>query len=211
MYRVTNCICRIYKSLFLIILLLWGVMPLLARKALQISGINNAELILQRYYSFFYPGCLIILAAIVFYPYIEGEGRELLYVHQRMYLLEAFIPFIILTVLMMISVYFYWKEVLNHPFQFCIKNMIILFCFTSLCYFFVYAFHSITVMIIICFLFFLAAVLNPLRILNVLQCEEIKQTNWELLYSMKEYILISFICLIIAIILNKIYSKYTVL
>jgi len=196
MYRVTNCICRIYKSLFLIILLLWGVMPLLARKALQISGINNAELILQRYYSFFYPGCLIILAAIVFYPYIEGEGRELLYVHQRMYLLEAFIPFIILTVLMMISVYFYWEEVLNHPFQFCIKNMIILFCFTSLCYF---------------FLFFLAAVLNPLKILNVLQYEEIKQTNWELLYSMKEYILISFICLIIAIILNKIYSKYTVL
>lgn len=206
--RIRNYIFQTYKSFPLFLLFLGGILPALTNRNISTIDITNAELVLQRYHSFFYPICIMYLFVIVFYPYVEGEGRELLYVHQRMHFFEALMLFLSLCMILFFSVFFYWNKVLNCPVQFYIKNIIILWCFLSLCYFLLYAFNNITVMIIGSVLFFLVTILNPLNVLNVLPYEIKTQTNIQIIYSMKEYIIISIVCLLFGLILNKRYHNY---
>ncbi len=207
--RIQNCIFRIYKSIPFIILLLVVILPIMVNRNIHASDTIYEELVLQRYYSFFYPGCIIYMFIIIFYPYIEGEGREVCYVYQRMYFLEALIPFLFLCVILCGSIFLYGNTILENSVLFLIKNVIILFCFCSLCYFLLFAFNSITMMTIVSVIFFLITVINPLAILNVLPYDMKIQTIAELLYFMKEYIFIGVFCLISALILNRRYDKYS--
>lgn len=209
--RIQNCIFRIYKSIPFILLLLLVVLPIMVNRNVHASKTAYGELVMQRYHSFFYPACIIYMFIIIFYPYIEGEGREILYVYQRMYFVEALIPFLLLCIILCGSVFFCGRDILDNPFQFYIKNVIILFCFCNLCYFLLFAFNSITVMTIVSVIFFLITVLNPFKILNVLPYDIKIQTIAELLYFMREYIFIGLLCLLSALILNKRYDKYSVM
>ncbi|MCM1500653.1 MAG: hypothetical protein NC124_19500, partial [Clostridium sp.] len=166
--RIRNCIFRIYKSIPFIVLLLLVILPMMVHRSIHAANTPEEELVLQQYYSFFYPACIIYMFIIIFYPYIEGEGKEIFYVYQRMYLGEAFIPFLLLCTILCASVVFYGLDILDNPLLFLIKNIIILFCFSGLCYFLLFALNSITMMTIVSVLFFLITVLNPLELLNVL-------------------------------------------
>lgn len=207
--RFKNCFFRIHKVLLSIWVVLWCVITFFAKRELYICDVSDLELVLQQYYTFFYPAGLILLMVVTFYPFLEGEGRELLYAYQRNYAFEALIVLGLMSLLLLFSVLIFWDSVLNNPFQFVLKNIILLLFFTGVCYFLLYAFKRMTIMIIGAVLILLVVNMNPFGLLNVLQYDVKSQTNLELICFMKEHLLIGSACFISAMFINKRYCQYT--
>ena len=206
--RIVNSMSRTYKTILLITLILMAILPIIVNTAIKGYDSETAEIILQQNCCFFYPACIIYLIVILLYPAIQEEGKELLYVYQRMYYFEALLPFCILFIFLLLSSIFFWHNIIANPFQFIIKNGILLLSFVNICYGLLYTFKSLTIMIILSVFFFLLSMINPMGLLDVMPYEI--QTNTELLYSMKEYIIISIICFVLGIISNKKYCHYAI-
>lgn len=203
-----NCFFRIHKLFVAIWITLWIILNIFIKQDLDACDTARVELVLQHYYTFFYPAALILLVIITFYPFIEGEGRELLYVHRRLYMYEAFIVFALVSCLMVFSVLVFWHSVLNNAFQFILKNVIVLWFFTGICYFLLYMFKKVAIMIMGAVLILLVVNFNPFGFLDVLQYDVTTQTNFELIWFMKEYLLMGAVCHVLAIVMNKAYCGY---
>lgn len=207
-YRCKNYLFQIYRLFLVTWFVLWVILTICIRDIANTGDTANLEIVLQQYYRFFYPISLIILMVVTFYPFLEGGGRELFYVNHRFFIFEVLMTFVLLSIVLLASVLIFWNTSLSNPFQFGMKNIIIIFCFAGVCYCLLYTFKSMTVMIILSALFLILTNLNPFGLLNVLQYGITSQTNLELLFFMKEYLIIGVIGFCFGTIMNKRYCKY---
>lgn len=208
--QLRNMIACTYKSILLLTLLLLVVVPVALRMQLINHSVAVMDNFLQEYYQFFYGAGCIFLFICLLYPYVQGEGRELLYVYYGVPWVELSFLFILLSVELYISVFFWWGSVLSKPFQFYLKNEIIIFFFIAVCYCFLYLFNSIMVMTILAVAVLVITMVNPFHVLETMQYNMEINTNLELIYFMKEYIVIGIILMLGGICFNKRYCKYTV-
>lgn len=206
--RFRNCISYGYKLYIILFLFLNVFLPIVERKS--IPDINSREIferILQRYQITFYSASIIVLFIFIFLPYISEEGREVLYLINRMHLFET----MIITCFFSINLLFtccWWHHKLFSTASFYLKNFIIIVCFCSFCYFLFYVFKNITIAVIILLSFFLITIINPAGLFQVEPCTA-QQSITDILLSMWEYLLMIVVCLPIGTIANKKYKYYS--
>lgn len=206
--RIKNCFISTYKS-FILVLLLLIVMDILAFRAMIPSDFENRALVIQQYYSIFYPTCIILLYAVIFYPFTEMDGHEIFYVGSRMKLIEAAIPFLMITVYMFVSTsVLFWSRI-EFPARFCVVNFMVIVCFSALCYGFIYCFSGITVMIIATFILMLLGASTQVNFMNTLIFPTNKIHSFtEVMSFMIEYLIMGVAGIVAGVIGNKRYCRY---
>lgn len=188
------------------------IMPLvvfgeIGRKA--VTDISEKEYILQRYMDLFYPLFMLLFFVLCFYSFIEGEGRELLYLKGRLKIIEAGIPLVVLMGLMICTAFIQYRTMVENLPVFLVKNVVVLLTFWGLCYFLAYFFShmtAVTVIVLILYLLFLA---KPAGILSGLyDLVGSKYTIAATLYAMRGWLLADGLLFFVGIFCNKRYQEF---
>ncbi len=207
--RIQIVISNFKKIIWFPIILINAIVPFFVY--LQSAKAQDLEYVVQYNISVFYPLCIMVLFIIMYRSFLDESGRELLYLYNHIKLLEGGSIFTLISLLMVISNIIFYKNMIEDIPLFCLKNLIIIFSFCGLCYFFIYLFSSLVIGIIPVIIFYLLTIIGTGNI------EDIKWINYssnsattlqEVLYSTILHLIIGNVCMVGGIILNKLYKKY---
>lgn len=206
--QVKNCLTRIYKFLIVVLTVLL-VMDFFAGRAMTSVDFEYKAVTLQGYYSIFYPCCCILLFAVSFHPFVEQDGRELLYVDRRMRFIEALLPAFILSLYMFLNTWLLFWDKIEFPLRFGIINLIIIFCYSGLCYGLVYLFSDIMPMIMTGFILMLYTISDYAAYMSVIIYPDRDiHTFGEIIDFMSIYLIIGIVGAVVGFIMNKRYRRY---
>lgn len=208
-FRLKNYVLRIYKTLWMQLLILFAAMPLYVYVSLKANdGADNLEFIIQNGISLLYPICIMLGMTVSLAEEVNAKGREVLYQYRRGCGLEAVAPWLFLLLVMGFMHCFIWKYLL-YPGLFYLKNALMLGCFTGLFYFTAFLFFNLTPALVCCFGFYLVTLTKPFGLFNLVDYDEsLFFSLSSLLYNEKEYLIIGCLGWIGGIIANKYYHSY---
>lgn len=213
--RIHSGIVYIRSNLSLltpVILFLVISVPALIYIQLSRGSVSEAEYVVQNAMELIYPIGLLSLLVIWLYPYVGEQGREVLYVINRNKLPECMTICFFVVVIMLTTVTLGYRENISNLGLFCTKNILLLLFYFGIAYGSLYAFSSVTAMLLC---FFISMITYQMRLLGFgyishydLMIEGV-ETLPQLFCYMKQYIIIAVIGTVIGYVKNRRYWNYS--
>lgn len=160
----------VYKFLWLSTVMTAGFMFYINYQLLREPD-SQPEVVIQYGFTYFYPILVIFFLVLVYQEMIEGAGREMIYLCQRMHMLESVFVFLICSLYLLVSVIVFRVQLPNASFIF-FKYLAVLFGFCCAGYGMCYLFRNITLMILGELTVYLVSITNPFGIMYIFDFDE---------------------------------------
>lgn len=207
--RLKNYLYSTYKTIWIPILLVFVVLPVYVYMCFLHSGRRGEiENIMQQGISLFYPVGVILSATSVHSDFVDGRGREILYLHQRSKVFENLTTLLFYVLCMGLQQCFFWRY-LKFSVMFFFKNVLMLACFVGVCYFGFFFFHNMTQALVFAFIFFLITLTQPMGLFDLFHYNSSRFDSLPaLLLNEKEYLITGGLGWLCGIFANKYYCWY---
>lgn len=209
--RFKNYFACTYKTVWIPILLLFVVLPIYVYVTFAKSGGTDAiaiENTMQQGISFMYPICVILSTISIFSDCTSGFGRELLYLYQRYRVFEGVVTLLFYVLCMGLQQCFFGRY-LEMPLMFFFKNVLMLVCFSGVCYCSIFLFHNMTQALVFSLLFFLLTLTQPMGLFDLLNYVDNRFGSlYAILFNEKEYLIVGVLSWGCGVFANKYYKWY---